>query len=106
MAIGKLGAKIPSLVNKDMNVVQTFFEAMSKEDKETQMSVQEALSLMAISCRQMSANNLAMLETMLGAYIDDPHSQVDTLSTIIPHLLDHFVEYLTRYSMLLLIFLR
>ena len=90
MAIGKLGAKIPSLVNKDMNVVQTFFEAMSKEDKETQMSVQEALSLMAISCRQMSANNLAMLETMLGAYIDDPHSQVDTLSTI-PHLLDHFL---------------
>ena len=91
MAIGKLGAKIPSLVNKDMNVVQTFFEAMSKEDKETQMSVQEALSLMAISCRQMSANNLAMLETMLGAYIDDPHSQVDTTLSTIPHLLDHFL---------------
>ena len=43
------------------------------------MSVQEALSLMAVSCRQMAPNNLAMLETMLGAYIDDSHAQVNKI---------------------------
>ena len=64
-------------------VVQTFFEAMSKEDNETQMSVQEALSLMAVSCRQMAPNNLAMLETMLGAYIDDSHAQVNKINIFV-----------------------
>ena len=47
VAIGKLGLKMPQLVNKDITIIQTFFEAMSTEDKETQMSVQEALSMMA-----------------------------------------------------------
>jgi len=76
VAIGKLGAKVPALINKDMTVVQTFFEAMSTEDKETQISVQEALSLMASSCKQMASNNLQMLEAMLATYIDNEHAQV------------------------------
>ena len=40
VAIGKLGLKLPSLVNKDVSMIQTFFDAMSTEDKDTQMSVQ------------------------------------------------------------------
>ena len=31
VAIGKLGLKLPSLVNKDVSMIQTFFEAMSTE---------------------------------------------------------------------------
>lgn len=40
IAIGKLGRKLPKLVNSDISTMQTFFEAMSKEDKETQLSLQ------------------------------------------------------------------
>ena len=37
----------------DITIIQTFFEAMSTEDKETQMSVQEALSMMAPAFKAM-----------------------------------------------------
>ena len=40
IAIGKLGRKLAKLVNSDISTMQTFFEAMSKEDKETQLSLQ------------------------------------------------------------------
>jgi hypothetical protein len=40
IAIGKLGRRMPKLVNSDISVMQTFFEAMSQEDKETQLSLQ------------------------------------------------------------------
>ena len=40
IAIGKLGRRLPKLVNSDISVMQTFFDAMSKEDKETQLSLQ------------------------------------------------------------------
>lgn len=49
IAIGKLGLKVPEIVNKDVTMIQTFFEAISTEDKDTQLSVQEAMSLMAPS---------------------------------------------------------
>ena len=80
VAIGKLGSKVPSLINNDMSVIATFFAALSSEDKETQMSVQEALSLMAHSCKQMPENNLDMLEAMLGNYINNDESQVRLVS--------------------------
>jgi hypothetical protein len=40
IAVGKLGRRLPRLVNADISVMQTFFDAMSKEDKETQLSLQ------------------------------------------------------------------
>ena len=40
IAIGKLGRRLPRLVNADISIMQTFFDAMSKEDKETQLSLQ------------------------------------------------------------------
>ena len=40
IAIGKLGRRLPKLVNSDISVMQTFFDAMSKEDKETKLSLQ------------------------------------------------------------------
>ncbi|XP_069674508.1 proteasome adapter and scaffold protein ECM29 isoform X2 [Periplaneta americana] len=42
-ATGKLGNRIPHLVNKDLALLQTFFEALSQEEQETRMSVREAL---------------------------------------------------------------
>ncbi|KAK7866865.1 hypothetical protein R5R35_006031 [Gryllus longicercus] len=42
-AAGKLGHRVPSLVNKDLALLQTFFEALSQEEPDTRMSVREAL---------------------------------------------------------------
>ena len=49
LGIGKLGLKVPELVNKDTSMLQTFFAAMSGEDRDTQLSVQEAMAMMAPS---------------------------------------------------------
>lgn len=76
VAIGKLGLKLPQLVNQDLTIIQTFFEAMSTEDKETQLSVQEALSMMAPSFRKVDQANLSMMEALLATYIEQDEHQV------------------------------
>ena len=76
VAIGKLGLKMPQLVNKDITILTTFFEAMSTEDKETQMSVQEALSMMAPAFKAMESKNLKMIEALIATYIEKDEHQV------------------------------
>ena len=79
-SIGKLGLKMPQLVNKDITILQTFFEAMSTEDKETQMSVQEALSMMAPAFKAMDSKNLKMIEALVATYIEKNEHQVRQVS--------------------------
>ena len=67
---------MPQLVNKDITILQTFFEAMSTEDKETQMSVQEALSMMAPAFKKMDSKNLKMIEALVATYIEKEEHQV------------------------------
>lgn len=76
VAIGKLGLKLPSLVNKDVSMIQTFFDAMSTEDSDTQMSVQEALGLMAPSFRKIEPANLKFIEAIVATYIEKDEKQV------------------------------
>ena len=76
VAIGKLGLKLPSLVNKDVSMIQTFFDAMSTEDADTQMSVQEALGLMAPSFRKIDPANLKFIEAIVDTYIEKDEKQV------------------------------
>ena len=76
VAIGKLGLKLPSLVNKDVSMIQTFFDAMSTEDSDTQMSVQEALGLMAPAFRQIEPANLKFIEAIVATYIEKEEKQV------------------------------
>ncbi len=76
VAIGKLGLRIPALVNKDSEMLRAFFEAMSTEDPETQLSVQEAMSMMAPAFRELNENGLRFLEAMLSTYIEKDEAQV------------------------------
>ena len=79
VAIGKLGLKLPSLVNKDVSMIQTFFDAMSTEDSDTQMSVQEALGLMAPAFRQIEPANLKFIEAIVATYIEKEEKQVNKI---------------------------
>ena len=101
IAIGKLGLKVPSLVNKDISMLQTFFEAMSTEDKERQISVQESLSLMAPSFKQMNSSNLNVLEAMLGTYIEKDEAQVRLVSVQYAGEVFPSTHVATRYILLL-----
>jgi len=83
VAIGKLGLKLPNLVNKDVSMIQTFFDAMSTEDKDTQLSVQEALGLMAPAFRQLEQQHSKFIEAIVATYIEKEEYQVcDTLTSI------------------------
>ena len=101
IAIGKLGLKVPSLVNKDISMIQTFFEAMSTEDKERQISVQESLSLMAPSFKQMDSSNLNVLEAMLATYIEKDEAQVRLVSVQYAGEVFPATHVATRYILLL-----
>ena len=39
VAVGKLGLKIPALVNKDMKLITMFFDGLSTEGPDTQLSL-------------------------------------------------------------------
>lgn len=101
VAIGKLGLKVPQLVNKDATMIQTFFEAISKEDKETQMSVQEAMALMAPSFRQMEKSNLKFVEALLATYIEKEEPQVRLVSVQYAGEVFRFVHVPSRFILLL-----
>nr|CAD7446900.1 unnamed protein product [Timema bartmani] len=42
-AAGKLGSRVPQLVNKDLVLLQTFFQALSEEEADVRLAVREAL---------------------------------------------------------------
>jgi len=101
VAIGKLGLKLPTLVNKDVSMIQTFFEAMSGEDRETQMSVQEALGLMAPAFRQMDAANLKFIEAIVATYIEKDEYQVRLVAVQYAGQVFSHDNIATRYTLLL-----
>ena len=77
------GLKLPSLVNKDVSMIQTFFDAMSTEDSDTQMSVQEALGLMAPAFRQIEPANLKFIEAIVATYIEKDEKQVNYCQALV-----------------------
>ena len=101
VAIGKLGLKLPSLVNKDVSMIQTFFEAMSTEDSDTQMSVQEALGLMAPAFRQIEPANMKFIEAIVATYMEKEEKQVRLVAVQYAGEVFSHDNVATRYSLLL-----
>ncbi|XP_076462653.1 proteasome adapter and scaffold protein ECM29-like isoform X2 [Babylonia areolata] len=78
VAVGKIARRSPHRVAKDIALIQRFFEAMCQEDTETRLAVQEALSMMSSSFRQIDETNLQLLEALLMQNIDkvEPQARV------------------------------
>ncbi|KAL8623767.1 hypothetical protein ACOMHN_054073 [Nucella lapillus] len=78
VAVGKIARRSPHRVAKDIALIQRFFEAMCQEDPETRLAVQEALSMMSSSFRQIDDTNLQLLEALLMQNIDkvEPQARV------------------------------
>ncbi|XP_059487966.1 proteasome adapter and scaffold protein ECM29 [Neocloeon triangulifer] len=74
--VGRLGQKMPSLVNKDLALVQTFFEALAHEDVEVKEAVREALLSFATAFENLEPAKQTMLAAMLAKSVESPEAMV------------------------------
>jgi len=74
--VGRLGQKMPALVNKDLALVQTFFEALVQEEAEVKEAVREALLSFATAFENLEPAKRTMLAAMLAKSVESPESMV------------------------------
>ena len=99
VAVGKIAKRVPNLVNKDIALLQTFFDAMCKveifdfrrmyfidnylfcirdqlfyliyqEESENKLAVQEALSMMSTAFKNIDSSNLRLMEAIIMENIE------------------------------------
>ncbi|XP_058024517.1 proteasome adapter and scaffold protein ECM29 isoform X1 [Ahaetulla prasina] len=100
-AVGKLSSRIPQLFTKDLALVQQFFEALSKEDPDTRLAIQEALSMMVGAYTCLEGAPRTLMEALVASNLIKPQVQVRQVavkfaSTVFPS--DHIPS---RYLLLL-----
>ncbi|CAG5117500.1 unnamed protein product, partial [Candidula unifasciata] len=81
IAVGKIGRRSPHRLTKDIQVVQTFFDAICQEEGDTRLAVQEALSLMSNAFSNLDTTNKQLLEALLLQNIDkvEPQARMVTV---------------------------
>uniref|UniRef100_A0A8B9QKQ3 Ecm29 proteasome adaptor and scaffold n=1 Tax=Apteryx owenii TaxID=8824 RepID=A0A8B9QKQ3_APTOW len=100
-AVGKLSSRIPQLFTKDIALVQQFFEALCKEEADTRLAIQEALSMMVGAYSNLEGAQRTLMEALVASYLIKPEVQVRQVavkfaSTVFPP--DHIPS---RYLLLL-----
>ncbi|XP_012878678.1 PREDICTED: proteasome-associated protein ECM29 homolog [Dipodomys ordii] len=100
-AVGKLSSRMPQLFTKDIALVQQLFEALCKEEPETRLAIQEALSMMVGAYSTLEGAQRTLMEALVASYLIKPEVQVRQVavkfaSTVFPS--DHIPS---RYLLLL-----
>ncbi|XP_031233380.1 proteasome adapter and scaffold protein ECM29 isoform X3 [Mastomys coucha] len=100
-AVGKLSSRMPHLFTKDIALVQQLFEALCKEEPETRLAIQEALSMMVGAYSTLEGAQRTLMEALVASYLIKPEVQVRQVavkfaSTVFPS--DHIPS---RYLLLL-----
>ncbi|XP_056662569.1 proteasome adapter and scaffold protein ECM29 isoform X3 [Monodelphis domestica] len=100
-AVGKLSSRMPHLFTKDIALVQQFFEALCKEEPDTRLAIQEALSMMVGAYSTLEGAQRTLMEALVASYLIKPEVQVRQVavkfaSTVFPP--DHIPS---RYLLLL-----
>lgn len=80
VGIGKLSRKIPSTITNDISLVHSFFSALEKEDSDTKMHIQEALTLIIDAFRSSKNEDKDLLLTLLFQYIENDVSQCRSMA--------------------------
>ncbi|XP_022097180.1 proteasome-associated protein ECM29 homolog [Acanthaster planci] len=75
VAVGKLSKRVPQLFLKDMALLQQFFDALSTEDANIRLHVQEALALMASAYKNLEGPNLQIMQTLIMSNIEKSEPQ-------------------------------
>ncbi|KAM8983778.1 proteasome adapter and scaffold protein ECM29 isoform 3-T3 [Ara ararauna] len=77
-AVGKLSSRMPQLFTKDIALVQQFFEALCKEDADTRLAIQEALSLMVGAYTNLEGAQRTLMEVLVASYLIKACHQMKT----------------------------
>ncbi|XP_063962407.1 proteasome adapter and scaffold protein ECM29-like isoform X1 [Lytechinus pictus] len=101
VAVGRLSKRLPQLFTKDMGLLQQFFDAVCKEEDDTRLHVQEALTLMAVAYKGIQEPLIQIMEVLIMANIEKSEPQarktaVHYAATVFP---SHHVA--SRYALLL-----
>ncbi|GFO03251.1 proteasome-associated protein ecm29-like protein [Plakobranchus ocellatus] len=70
VAVGKIARRSPHRLSKDIQIVQTFFDAICQEEGDTRLAVQEALSMMSDAFCNIDSTHMALMEALLLQSID------------------------------------
>ncbi|XP_015114658.1 proteasome adapter and scaffold protein ECM29 [Diachasma alloeum] len=76
--VGQLGQRIPSLVNKDVRLVDKFFDALTTTDGELRRTVRDALVAMASSfvLDRDNEQGITLMNSLLSAHIESEEPNV------------------------------
>ncbi|XP_012280899.1 proteasome-associated protein ECM29 homolog isoform X2 [Orussus abietinus] len=76
--IGQLGQRVPTLINKDLSLLQNFFDALASTVGDLRTSIRDALISMTSSFVLLrdDETNLAVMNSLLSVHIESPESSV------------------------------
>jgi proteasome component ECM29 len=80
VSIGKIANRKPDLLKKDVTHLHTFFEALSNEDGENRLAVQEALSMMRKAFLNLDAQHSKFMEALIMQNIEKESPQARRIS--------------------------
>lgn len=76
--IGQLGQRIPSLINKDLSLLQNLFDTLTSTDGDLRRTVRDALISVtsAFVLNKEDKSNITLMNALLSAHIESPESSV------------------------------
>ncbi|XP_056020008.1 proteasome adapter and scaffold protein ECM29-like [Ostrea edulis] len=80
VAVGKIVRRAPQLVKKDIGLAQKLFDAISHEDSESRLAVQESLSLMSSAYKEIDQSACKLMEALIVQNIEKDEPQARTMA--------------------------
>ncbi|KAI4501123.1 hypothetical protein M0802_003926 [Mischocyttarus mexicanus] len=76
--IGQLGQRIPSLINKDLSLLQNLFDTLTSTDGDLRRTVRDALISVtsAFVLNKEDKSSIALMNALLSSHIESPESSV------------------------------
>ncbi|XP_038067101.1 proteasome adapter and scaffold protein ECM29-like [Patiria miniata] len=101
VAVGKLSKRVPLLFIKDMALLQQFFDALSTEDANIRLHVQEALALMASAYKNLEGPNLLIMQSLIMSNIEKSEPQARLAAVQYARVVFPGNHIASRYALLL-----
>ncbi|XP_013777201.1 proteasome-associated protein ECM29 homolog [Limulus polyphemus] len=76
VAVGMLGMKLPNLVTEDLSIVNSFFDALVNEDRDSKIAIQESLGLLSKAFCNLEPSLRGIMEALIMSKIESPVTQV------------------------------
>ncbi|XP_061192483.1 proteasome adapter and scaffold protein ECM29-like [Saccostrea echinata] len=80
VAVGKIVRRSPQLVKKDIGLAQKLFDAISQEDSESRLAIQESLSLMSSAYSEIDQSASSLMEALITQNIEKDEPQARAMA--------------------------